>query len=73
MANVHNRTNSRRRVFFNFIISYVLSQQKFKNRKAYGIKNNAITKFAEAYVIDMGHGPFSKKHTGGAAGGAKPE
>jgi hypothetical protein len=39
--------------------------QKFKNRKAYGIKNNAITKFAEAYVIDMGMNPFQKK--GGAA------
>lgn len=37
---------------------------RFKERKAHGLKNNAITKFAEKYVIDMGMNPFQKK--GGA-------
>jgi len=47
---------------------------QFKNRKAYGIKNNAITKFAEAYVIDMGMNPFQKKPgAGGGGGGAAKE
>jgi len=41
--------------------------QQFKERKAHGIKNNAITKFAEAYVIDMGINPFQKKAQGGGA------
>ena len=49
-------------------------EQQFKNRKAYGIKNNAITKFAEAYVIDMGMNPFQKKPgAGGGGGGAAKE
>ena len=39
--------------------------QQFKERKAHGIKNNAITKFAEAYVIDMGINKFQKKHRAG--------
>jgi len=42
--------------------------QRFKERKAHGLKNNAITKFAEKYVIDMGMNPFQKK-----GGGAAPK
>jgi len=42
----------------------LLFPQRFKERKAHGLKNNAITKFAEKYVIDMGMNPFQKKGGG---------
>ena len=35
--------------------------QMFRERKQRGLKNNAITKFAEKYVTDMGVKPFQKK------------